>query len=190
MEHVITVSRQFGSGGREFGIKLAGELKIPFYDKDIITMAAQNCSISEDYIRQYEERAPGFFSHSLYSYYQMPMTDQIFIAQSNLIKELAKKGPCVIIGRCSDAILENSVKIFIYAEINKRIERKSSMETGVPEDKLEKHILATDKKRKKYYEYYTDRKWGVAENHDLCIDSSRIGVNGCVETALTFLKNY
>ena len=120
----------------------------------------------------------------------MPMTDQIFIAQSNLIKELAKKGPCVIIGRCSDAILENSVKIFIYAEINKRIERKSSMETGVPEDKLEKHILATDKKRKKYYEYYTDRKWGVAENHDLCIDSSRIGVNGCVETALTFLKNY
>ena len=190
MNKVIAVSRQFGSGGREFGIKLAHELNIPFYDKDLISMAAQNSNISEDYMRHYDESAPSLFSHSLYAYYQMPMTDQIFIAQSNLIKKLAKQGPCVIIGRCADVILEDSVKIFIYADLKKRFERKLKIDTGVPVDKLEKHILATDKKRKKYYEYYTDQKWGVADNHNLCIDSSIVGVDGCVETALTFLKRF
>lgn len=92
MNKVITISRQFGSGGREFGIKLAHELKLPFYDKDLISMAAQNSNLSEEFMRHYEESAPGIFSRSLYSYYQMPMTDQIYIAQSNLIKQLAAKG--------------------------------------------------------------------------------------------------
>ena len=117
MNKVITISRQFGSGGREFGIKLAHELKLPFYDKDLISMAAQNSNLSEEFMRHYEESAPGIFSRSLYSYYQMPMTDQIYIAQSNLIKQLAAKGPCVIIGRCSDVIVEDSVKIYVHADL-------------------------------------------------------------------------
>ena len=100
MNRVITISRQFGSGGREFGIKLAQALNLPFYDKDLISMAAQKSNLSEEFMRNYEESAPGIFSRSLYSYYHMPMTDQIYIAQSNLIKQLAAKGPCVIIGRC------------------------------------------------------------------------------------------
>lgn len=189
MNKVITVSRQFGSGGREFGIKLAKALGIPFYDKDLISMAAENSNLSEEFMRHYEESAPGVFSRTLYSYYQMPMTDQIYIAQSNLIRQLADKGPCVLIGRCSDAIVESSIKIYVHAPLAFRVQRKLAMETGVASDKMEDHIKATDKKRKKYYEYYTDKKWGMAENHDLCMDSSIVGIDGCVETALAFIKN-
>ncbi len=188
MNKVITVSRQFGSGGREFGIKLANALGIPFYDKELISMAAEDSNLSAEFMRHHEESAPGLLSRTLYSYYQMPMTDQIYIAQSNLIKRLAQEGPCVIIGRCSDVILEDSVKIYVHAPLAKRVERKLSMDTGVSAEKMEDHIRATDKKRKKYYEYYTDQKWGMAENHNLCLDSGLIGVDGCVETALTYLS--
>lgn len=188
MNKVITVSRQFGSGGREFGIKLANALGIPFYDKELISMAAEDSNLSAEFMRHHEESAPGLLSRTLYSYYQMPMTDQIYIAQSNLIKRLAQEGPCVIIGRCSDVILEDSIKIYVHAPLAKRVERKLSMDTGVSAEKMEDHIRATDKKRKKYYEYYTDQKWGMAENHNLCLDSGLIGVDGCVETALTYLS--
>ena len=188
MNKVITVSRQFGSGGREFGIKLAHALKIPFYDKDLISMAAEDSNLSPEFMKHYEESAPGLFSRTLYSYYQMPMTDQIYIAQSNLIKRLAQEGPCVIIGRCSDVIVEDSLKIYIHAPLEKRIERKLAMDTGVAPEKMEEHIKATDKKRKKYYEYYTDKKWGMAENHHLCLDSGLVGVDGCVECALAYIE--
>ena len=188
MNKVITISRQFGSGGREFGIKLANALGLPFYDKELISMAAEDSNLSAEFMRHHEESAPGLLSRTLYSYYQMPMTDQIYIAQSNLIKRLAQEGPCVIIGRCSDVILEDSVKIYVHAPLAKRVERKLAMDTGVSAEKMEDHIRATDKKRKKYYEYYTDQKWGMAENHNLCLDSGLIGVDGCVETALTYLS--
>ncbi len=189
MEKVITVSRQFGSGGREFSIKLAKALGIPFYDKDLISMAAEGSNLSEDFLRHYEESAPGIFSRTLYSYYQMPMTDQIYIAQSNLIKRLAEEGPCVIVGRCADAILEKSIKIYIHAPLEKRIERKIAMDIGIPAEKMEEHVKATDKKRKKYYEYYTDQKWGMAENHHLCLDSGLVGIDGCVDCALAYIRH-
>ena len=189
MNKVITISRQFGSGGREFGIKLANALGLPFYDKELISMAAEDSNLSAEFMRHHEESAPGLLSRTLYSYYQMPMTDQIYIAQSNLIKQLAEKGPCVLIGRCSDVIVENSVKIYVHAPIQYRIERKLKMDTGIAPEKLEAHIKATEKKKKKYYEYYSNRKFGMAENHDLCMDSGKIGVDGCVECALAFIKN-
>ena len=189
MNKVITVSRQFGSGGREFGIKLAHALKIPCYDKDLISMAAEDSNLSPEFMKHYEESAPGLFSRTLYSYYQMRMTDQIYIAQSNLIKRLAQEGPCVLIGRCSDVIVEDSIKIYIHAPLQKRVERKLSMDLDVPAEKMEEHVKATDKKRKKYYEYYTDQKWGMAENHHLCLDSGLIGVDGCVECALTYISH-
>ena len=152
MEKVITISRQFGSGGREFGIKLAKALGIPFYDKDLITKAAEESNLSADFMRHYEESA------------------------------------CVIIGRCSDVIVEDSIKIYVHAPLEKRIERKLAMDIGVPAEKMADHIRATDKKRKKYYEYYTDQKWGMAENHHLCLDSGIVGIDGCVETALEYIS--
>ena len=188
MNRVITISRQFGSGGREFGIKLANALGLPCYDKELISMAAEDSNLPAEFMRHHEESAPGLLSRTLYSYYQMPMTDQIYIAQSNLIKRLAQEGPCVIIGRCSDVIVEDSIKIYVHAPLAKRVERKLSMDTGISAEKMEEHVKVTDKKRKKYYEYYTDQKWGMAENHHLCLDSGLIGVDGCVETALTYLS--
>ena len=188
MNKVITISRQFGSGGREFGIKLAAALGLPCYDKELISMAAEDSNLSEEFMRHHEESAPGLLSRTLYSYYQMPMTDQIYIAQANLIKRLAQEGPCVIIGRCTDVIVEDSVKIYVHAPLAKRVERKLAMDTGVSAEKMEDHVKATDKKRKKYYEYYTDQKWGMAENHHLCLDSGLVGVDGCVETALRYLS--
>lgn len=131
MNKVITISRQFGSGGREFGIKLAHELKIPFYDKDLISMAAEDSNLSPEFMKHYEESAPGLFSRTLYSYYQMPMTDQIYIAQSNLIKRLAQEGPCVLIGRCSDVIVEDSIKIYIHAPLEEAKGAGKSKKAGI-----------------------------------------------------------
>lgn len=189
MDKVITISRQFGSGGREFGIKLAEALNIPFYDKELISLAAKDSSMCEEFLQHHEESAPNVLSGIFYSAYFMPMSDQIYIAQSNAIKELAKRGPCVILGRCADAILDDSIKIYIHADLAKRVQRKNSLNLGVAPEKMEAHVKSIDKKRKKYYEFYTYQKWGMAENHDLCLDSGLIGVDGCVETTLTFLKN-
>ena len=122
MDKVITVSRQFGSGGREFGKKLAAALNIPFYDKDLISLAAKDSAMCEEFMTHHEESAPNMLSSVFYSAYFMPMSDQIYIAQSNVIKMLAKQGPCVILGRCADAILEDSVKIYVHADLAKRVE--------------------------------------------------------------------
>ena len=94
----------------------------------------------------------------------------------------------MVSGRCTDVNVEDSIKIYVHAPLEKRIERKLAMDIGVPVEKMADHIRDTDKKRKKYYEYYTDQKWGMAENHNLCLDSGLIGVDGCVETALTYLS--
>ena len=102
---------------------------------------------------------------------------------------LAKQGPCVILGRCADAILEDSVKIYVHADLAKRVERKNALGLDVPPEKMEAHVKKIDKKRKKYYEFYTYKKWGLAENHDLCLDSGLVGVDGCVATTLEFLKH-
>ena len=189
MNKVITVSRQFGSGGREFGKILAKALDIPFYDKDLISMAAKDSSMCEEFMTHHEESAPNMVSGIFYSAYFMPMSDQIYIAQSNVIKELAKRGPCVILGRCADAILDDSVKIYIHADLEKRVERKNKLGLDVPPEKMEAHVKSIDKKRKKYYEFYTYKKWGLAENHHLCLDSGLIGIDGCVDTTLSFLSH-
>ena len=189
MDKVITVSRQFGSGGREFGKKLAAALNIPFYDKDLISLAAKDSAMCEEFMTHHEESAPNMLSSVFYSAYFMPMSDQIYIAQSNVIKMLAKQEPCVILGRCADAILEDSVKIYIHADLAKRVERKNALGLDVPPEKMEAHVKKIDKKRKKYYEFYTYKKWGLAENHDLCLDSGLVGVDGCVATTLEFLKH-
>ena len=189
MDKVITISREFGSGGREFGIKLAEALGIPFYDKEIITEAAKNSGLSESFVESIEESVPKIFSATLYSYYQLPMSDQIFIAQSDVIKQLAKRGPCVIVGRCADAVLSDSINIFVHADMEHRIRRKLELGIGVPEDKMEKHILDMDKKRKKYHSYYSHKNWGEAKDYHLSLDTGLIGIDGCLDAALAYIKH-
>ena len=129
MEKVITISREFGSGGRELGVKLAGTLGIPFYDKELISMAADDINIAEEAFRYYDEhievRDPldRQFYHAFSEIYQVPMSDQIFVAQSNVIRRLASHGPCVIVGRCADMVLADSVNLFIYSKMKDRVKR-------------------------------------------------------------------
>ena len=126
MNKVITVSREFGSGGRELGVKLADALGIPFYDKELISIAADDINIAEEAFRRYDEHIvvedplDRNFYHAFSDIYQVPMSDQIFVAQSNVIRRLASHGPCIIVGRCADMVLEDSINIFCLCKDEKQ----------------------------------------------------------------------
>lgn len=184
MNRIFTIGREFGSGGREFGRRLAEELNIEYYDKEIITEITKRTSLSEQYVNEVIERKP----HSLYpiavghtiSYfnnYQISQLQTLYSAQCEIITDLAKRSDCVIIGRCADYILRDMkpYRIFIYADIESRIKRcmeRSSAGEHYTEKEMKKHILRVDKERAKFYEYFTDSKWGEWKNYDLCINTT------------------
>lgn len=191
MDKVITISREFGSGGRELGVKLAERLGIPFYDKELIFMAAEESDMAEDAVLHYDEHLPFIeepldrqFYSPFSSVYQVPMSDQIFLVQSRVIRNLAEKGPCVIVGRCADMVLEDSINLFLYARMKQRVKRMNSLETGVDPEKMEGRIREVDRKRKDYYQYYTGNEWGKAQNYHLCLESGLVGVDGCLKAVL------
>ena len=181
---VITISREYGSGGRAIGERLAKELGIPFYDKELIFMAAKESGLSEEYIKKTEQMKSTSFLYGLYmGAQQLPMNDQIFLVQSKIIRQVASEGPCVIVGRCADYILRNvadCLRVFIHADFDKRAERIVEVygETDVP---TEKRLRDKDKRRAAYYQFYTDTKWGLAQNYHISLDSGTIGIERCVE---------
>ena len=120
--------------------------------------------------------------------YEIPMSDQVFLEQSRIIRKLAAKEPCVIVGRCADRVLEDSINLFIYARMNKRIERLLTMESEMDSEKMESKIREIDRKRKDYYQYYTGSTWGRAQNYDLCLDSGKIGIKSTVNIILSYLE--
>ena len=195
MNKVITISREFGSGGRELGVKLADKLGIPFYDKELISMAADDINIAEDAFQHYDEHIVVHdpldrqFYHAFSEVYQIPMSDQIFVAQSNVIRRLASYGPCIIVGRCADMILTDSLNLFIYAKMKDRIRRMLELESEAESDgkEMERRIREVDRKRKEYYQYYTGNTWGRAQNYHLCLDSGPVGVEGCLRAVLAYL---
>ena len=195
MDKVITISREFGSGGRELGVKLADKLGIPFYDKELISMAADDINIAEDAFQHYDEHIVVHdpldrqFCHAFSEVYQIPMSDQIFVAQSNVIRRLASYGPCIIVGRCADMILTDSLNLFIYAKMKDRIRRMLELESEAESDgkEMERRIREVDRKRKEYYQYYTGNTWGRAQNYHLCLDSGPVGVEGCLRAVLAYL---
>ena len=195
MDKVITISREFGSGGRELGVKLADKLGIPFYDKELISMAADDINIAEDAFQHYDEHIVVHdsldrqFYHAFSEVYQIPMSDQIFVAQSNVIRRLASYGPCIIVGRCADMILTDSLNLFIYAKMEDRIRRMLELESEAESDgkEMERRIREVDRKRKEYYQYYTGNTWGRAQNYHLCLDSGPVGVEGCLRAVLAYL---
>ena len=198
MDKVITVSREFGSGGRELGVRLAEHFGIPFYDKELISMAADHADMAETAFQHYDEKLPDMhdpldrhYYNPFSAVYKVPMSDQIFVAQSNVIRRLASHGPCVIVGRCADMILEDSVNIFIYSKMKQRIKRLMELEPeeGINEKDMEMKIRAVDRKRRDYYQYYTGNTWGRAQNYHLCVDSSLVGVDGCLRAALAYLED-
>lgn len=192
MNNVITIGREFGSGGREFGRLLAEKLGYEYYDKEIITEIAKKTSLSETYVKQIVEQTP----HSLFpittgnafAYYgnnHLYNVQSIFREQTNVITEMAKKSDCVIVGRCADYILEdlNPFKIFIYADEKSKIERclkKVDEPESVNVKKLKKQIKNIDKNRARYYSFYTGKKWGDKLNYDICINTSDIEISEAV----------
>ena len=192
MNKIITIGREFGSGGHEIGLKLADALHVPFYDKLLVSMVAEEGEFAQEYLDEMDEKvdihiAPFLATRSSYSIYQQPMSDRIFFRQTEIIRKLADDGPCVIVGG-GDYVLadrKNVIRIFLYGDIEDRIARKGKM-LGMEGDDLKKHVVNTDKKRARYYRHYTGLKWGEKENYDLCINTSKTGIDGAVKAIAAF----
>lgn len=187
MKKIITISREFGSGGRFIGEALAKELNFAFYDKNIIEQVAQETGLSEKYIAERGEYA---LSHNRFSYGFIGRTmqgnsvdDLIYQAQKNIICDLAEKGNCVIVGRCADYILRNRsdvLNVFIHGNKAEKAQRIMNL-YGKTEQEALVLMKDTDKKRAVNYAYCTDQKWGVSKNYALCMNSSILGYETCIE---------
>ncbi|MCI8385985.1 MAG: cytidylate kinase-like family protein [Acutalibacter sp.] len=190
---VITISRQFGSGGHEVGERLARELNVPFYDKALIAMAAKQSGLSEEVFANADEKATSSLLYSMvmgsYSFgarvpgiNEMPINDKLFIIQSDIIKKAAAEGPCVVIGRCADYILrehENCLNVFIHANKEDRI-RRSIAKKDCEERKASDFVTKKDKQRANYYNFYSNKRWDDLQNYDITIDTSRFSIDQAV----------
>lgn len=185
MKHiVITIGREYGSGGRLIAKQLSEEMGITFYDKQLISDVAKKTGFSEHFIRNAEHQRPtNSFLYDLYTSVQTPsVPDQVFIAQAKVIKEAAARESCVIVGRCADYILREEphvLKVFVNAPIDQRI-RRAREEYGVTEPNLESYVIRQDKARASYYNYFATGRWGQSREYDLCVNS-RIGINAAVK---------
>ena len=190
---VITIGRQFGSGGSEIGKRLANELGIKFYDKELINLAAKESGFSEQILRDYDEKPTNSFLYSLslgsYSYdstaygnFNVPITDKVFMAQAQIIRDLAEKEPCIIIGRCAESILKNHeslLSVFIHSDFDRRVQRiceRRNVTPAIAADMIKK----IDKKRASYHNYFSEGKWGEAAEYDICLDS-KMGIDNVVK---------
>lgn len=181
---IITISREFGSGGRTIGKKVAEKLNIPCYDSELIEKIALESGFSEEYVKEIEENSRGRFL-SLFSNraYAPNNEDIIWKIQCKVIIDLAEKGPCVIVGRCADYVLREKadfLKVFIHADKKFRAERIVNV-YGETDVSVEQRIKEKDKRRAAYHRFYTDKKWGDARNYDVALDSGVIGLDKCVE---------
>lgn len=197
---IITIGRQYGSGGREIGEKLAAVLGIKCYDSELLNRAAKDSGICQELFEHHDEKPTNSFLYSLvmdtYSigyasstFAEMPLNHKVFLAQFNAIKQIADEGPCVMVGRCADYALAdypNCVNIFIHAKLEKRI-RRIAAKYDLTDAKAKDRILKTDKKRASYYNYYSNKKWGAAESYDFSIDSSLCGIDNTVQLIKDFV---
>ncbi len=194
---VITISREYGSGGRIIGKMVAEKLGIPFYDNEIITMSAEESGINAEYFKEAENMAKSSISLSISMLYPstevygMPLNEKIFITQSRVIREVAEEGPCVIVGRCADYVLRsnpNAINVFVHSSMVNRIKRVREVYGDTAHENLESIIKKADKRRANYYAYFTDRKWGDARNYTLCLDSDKLGLENCADIIIEAIK--
>lgn len=200
---VVTISRQYGSGGKEIGETLAKMLDIPFYDKEIIALAAKESGFREDIFENADKQA---FSSLLYSLStgmyissakldgvdNLPLNDRVFLIQHNVIKGVAEKGSCVIVGRCADYVLKDdpdTVNVFIHAPLEARAKR-SIVQYGLTPESAQSAVSKMDKRRAAYYEYYTGMKWGRLQNYHLTLSSAAAGIKGSSEIIRSFAEKF
>ena len=190
---IITIGREYGSGGRQIGKALAERLGISFYDKKIITLAAEKSGLSHEFIENNEQRVRSGLMHTLaasavyhngfLSGQYLPLSESIFISQAQVIRDIAAKESAVIVGRCADYILEgreNTINVFIHAPMEARVKRIMALH-HIDEGAAIKEINTSDKERGNHYFRYTDMKWGKAQNYDVCVNSALMGIEKTVE---------
>jgi len=202
MEHlVITIGREFGSAGKDIGLAVAERLGIRCYDKELLKRASENSEYCEEVFENNDEKPTNSFLYSLFmdthyggfsttGFMDMPLNQKVFLAQFDTIKEIASKESCVIVGRCADYALQdnpNMISVFIRANEDFRIQHLKdtySMDEKAARDLMDK----LDKKRANYYNYYTSKRWGDSRSYDLCLNSSDLGIQGCVEMILNYVE--
>ena len=185
MNRIITISREFGSGGRTIGKKVADKLGIPCYDSELIEKLAQESGFTKDYIKEAGEYTPGGFLASAFSNRAFGPTNEdiLWEMQCRIITELAEKESCVIVGRCADCVLQDKadcLKVFIHADMAFRAKRIVEV-YGEREESPEQRLRDKDKRRAAYHRFYTNMKWGHAQNYHLTLDSGVIGIDKCVD---------
>lgn len=200
MNTVITISRQFGSGGRLIGKLLADKLGIPFYDKEIIIKAAEKSGLATGFIEENEQKRKSFYAYpvpparwgvnpSSFDSFEA----KIYAAEAEAIENCAKSGSCVIVGRCADYVLKgkaNCINIFVYADEEDRIKRVMEVYGDAPTaKKAQKLIREKDRQRARHYRYYTDNEWGKSTEYDVCVNSATIGIDNCVEMLASMYKS-
>ena len=197
---IITIGREYGSAGRQIGYKVAEDLGIKLYDREMLERAAKESGICEELFETHDEKPTNSFLYSLVmdsysfgypssSYTDMPINHKIFLAQFDTIRKIASEGPCILVGRCADYALEefdNVLSVFIHADMDARIRRIARI-YDLTDAKAKDMILKTDKKRANYYNYYSNKKWSDVDSYDLCISSSDLGVDGAVEIIKSYI---
>jgi len=192
---IITIGRQFGSGGKEIGEKVAQKLGYAFYDKELLTMAAEEQGFSAATMQHYDEKPTGSLIYSLYmtgaaTGENLPLNQQLAFAQFNVIRKVAQADNCVIMGRCADYVLRDHpglVSVFVHSDIERRVSRVMER-ANMNAEQARQAIKKTDRRRSSYYNYFTDRNWGGVDNYDLSVDSGRVGVEGAVELIAKFIE--
>lgn len=199
---IITITRQYGSGGHDIGVLLSQRLGIPFYDKELITLAAKESGIAPEVFAQADEKATNSLLYSLsvglYNYGNgfsssmgdLPVNDRLYILQHKIIKEKAEKECFVVVGRCADYVLrdnDNVVNLFIYADLESRSKRAVERQDIEP-SRAKQAVLKADKNRANYYSFYSGKKWGLADNYDLCINTTHLSCEQAVALIEDYLK--
>ncbi len=194
---IITIGRQFGSGGHEIGEKLAKKLGIKFYDKELIKLIAKQSGLCEKVLESYDEKPTNSLLYSIVMdiypsvMYTGPTIDQqIYQANYDTIRRLADGEPCVIVGRCADYILRDHpelVSVFVHANSDFRAARIAE-EYKLPDAKVRDLLVKTDKKRASYYNFQSEKQWGAASSYNLCIESSEVGIDGAVDLIMDYIN--
>lgn len=193
MKTIVTISRQYGSGGRFIGKLLADELGIPFYDKEIIAQASENSGFAQEFIKENEQKMrgissfafiPSVFGANMVSNFEN-IESRIYSSEADAIEKFANQGACVIVGRCADYVLKDKYKcldVFIHADMKDRIDRVINIYRRTDDaKKAERLIKENDRMRERHYRYYTDAEWGESDNYHITLNSTAIGVENCAK---------
>ena len=189
MNQIITIGREFGSGGRELGKRLSDLLGIAYYDKEIMEEISKRTQLAESYVHKIVEQKTGVFFpittghtfHSAGNDYMLRQYTAVYTEQANVLREMAEKSDCIIVGRCADYILKDlkPMRLFVYADMDSKMKRcreKADEHEHLSDRELAKKIKTLDKNRSKYYHYYTGQKWGKRSNYDFCVNTSNVPI--------------